>query len=405
MTGVQTCALPIFGDLQARTQSPKLALVTHGEAIQSARELYRRHPDQKEGRLLLGELLIAIAQKQRASDDLLPSQANAHEGLAIIEKVWADSPNDPYLTFAVSAAQGTVGMTEGRLGNLETALEFYRQGVETGERAVELQQGGPEYLRSLLISYSHVGDVLGNPLIPNLGRPEQAVEPFEKMLAMAREIYKTDPLDVRAASDVAITQYRLAAVLPASRAAERRALLESSEKMLEQQLARAPGNLTTQTNMANVKSLLGDYHSTAGAGAQAVQHYREAVALAEQVLPKSNVAAVVTLLRSGVQMALLQSGGGQPREALALLDRLAPVAQKEAERLEGQPLSGDDIIGGRAWQPRLAAAYSTVHAALGDRQTSDQWRAKALAGWQALAAKPGFDARLRREMDTLAASR
>ena len=52
-----------------------------------------------------GKLLIAIAQKQRASDDLLPSQANAHEGLAIIEKVWADSPNDPYLTFAVSAAQ------------------------------------------------------------------------------------------------------------------------------------------------------------------------------------------------------------------------------------------------------------------------------------------------------------
>jgi tetratricopeptide (TPR) repeat protein len=290
-------------------------------------------------------------------------------------------------------------MIQARKGLLDEALAHYQQSVELVRQAAALQPTSVNNKRDLVIAYSHVGDLLGNPLLPNLGRPEQAVKPYEEMVSLARSLRESDLLDARSATDLAFAQYRLASVLPTARSAERQALLDSAGSLLRQLLAKAPDNQSLLRNLAIVESFFGDHFRDVHQPVPAIRHYREALAIIgkNKSVPTATIFALEFRSRTALASLLAASGEGTP--ALAELDRLAAPSENFAGKLAATPLGGEDLIAGRSLPPRLQEFYAAVHEALGNKEKAAEYRKKAETGWRELEKLPGFDDRFRREVE------
>ena len=102
-----------------------------------------------------------------------------------------------YLVFDFhDAIQKLPGSTELQKNVVEQSLGYLdrlaREAGNDTELRLEVAEG---YLR--------LGDVLGNPFMPNLGNAAKAVESYDKGLALAEPVWRDDPSHVRAKRAVA----------------------------------------------------------------------------------------------------------------------------------------------------------------------------------------------------------
>lgn len=195
------------------------------------------------------------------------------------------------------------------------------------------------YQRELMFAYSHMGDVLGNPNLPNLGDTARAVEAYGKMREVARKVHEADPSDQRARGDYGIALSRVAAVLPDGQARERIHILRQALE-LQQAVARVnPQNLEIRTAMAADYNFLGDAFQRVGEKENAVQAYRTGLKIAEANLGSGvNLASTTCVLlyqKLGELRARLggrEEGLALARRALALTDPASAVTLSRSER-------------------------------------------------------------------------
>ena len=154
------------------------------------------------------------------------------------------------LQTSLASAYSAVGMCDVRLGRLKEGLERYSQAAARMEHVVRLDPANVSSQRGLMFAYAHIGDVLGNPNLHNLGDTAGAIEAYRRMSAVARRVHEADPADQRAAGDYGIALARVAAAMPGDRIRERLALLRQSLKLHRKWRASIRGNLTNRSEMS-----------------------------------------------------------------------------------------------------------------------------------------------------------
>jgi tetratricopeptide (TPR) repeat protein len=297
---------------------------------------------------------------------------------------------------SLASAESELGMTEARLGHLREAAQHYERAVAIGERLVQLEPDSVNRRRSLMIAYSHVGDVLGLPSLPNLGDAAGAEAVYTKMIALAKQLHEADAYDTRSATDYAIALMRLGSVIPAARSAEKEARLEQSSTLLHGLLDRTPDNVALRLNAALVDVELGHVLRDRGEPPRAARYYRRTLATTRPVLEAGNVAPLFSYTVAVRELAKL--GGADRAATLALVNDALQVVERHIARQ-----SDPGAIEPRILIARLYGALMTAHAGAGHLNEAAAWRRKALALWDELSASPKFTSQGRREMEAFKA--
>jgi hypothetical protein len=84
-------------------------------------------------------------------------------------------------------------MDQTRLGRLDEGLTQFKQALAILETLTHEDPANPSYQQSLMSTYSHLGDALGNPKWRNLGDAEGALSTYRQMLAVAAACTKPIP--------------------------------------------------------------------------------------------------------------------------------------------------------------------------------------------------------------------
>ncbi len=212
-----------------------------------------------------------------------------------------------------SVGYSLVGGILSRQGDARGSLEQFLRCVELREALVKAHPNDVVYKRNLMISYGHVGDQLGSPVVNSLGDSAGARAYYRKAVEIGEEIYKADPNDTTARFDLAAGLERLGMVdVPASEIPESLAMLERSAIMLERIVADDPNNVSRKRMLALALEYAGHRLQSLGRYPEAIARYRRSVVLSDSMLaadPTDRPArSQVTASSRGMATAMAMAG-------------------------------------------------------------------------------------------------
>jgi tetratricopeptide (TPR) repeat protein len=164
-------------------------------------------------------------------------------------------------------------------GNLEEALQAYRQGLAIAERLAKADPSNTRWLRDLSASYNRVGNVLRAQ-----GNLAEALQAYRDGLDAAERLTKADPSNTLWQHDLAVSYDKVGSVLLAQgKVAE--ALQSYGENLaILKRLAKAdPSNAEWQRDLSVSYSNFGTVLAGRGKLAEALQWYRDSVAILERL--------------------------------------------------------------------------------------------------------------------------
>jgi tetratricopeptide (TPR) repeat protein len=255
---------------------------------------------------------------------------------------------------ALASAEAEVSMALHRMGNPREALPHARQALLVRELRAAEQPHNVEAQRGLILAYSHVADVLGNPTMASLGDVAGAIELYRKMTDIAERLAMADEADRRAKVDLANCLLRLGSALLAPPAADEGIVrLERSAALMRELAAAEPKDNRARSTLAFVYGRLGDARLASGRTAQALENYDQAIGVANGVLAADPAEFSVT-----------------PTLALALLGKgltLAKAGHRDAAVREGS--RGVEVLEhariAQAANVRTATSAGAGHALMG----------------------------------------
>jgi tetratricopeptide (TPR) repeat protein len=254
-----------------------------------------------------------------------------------------------------------------RLGRFEEALKAYRDSVVIREDLLKRDASNVATQRDLMIANGHIGDLLGNPNLPNMGNRDGALDAYGRMLDIARRIHDADPVDQRARSDFAIALSRMAAILPPVDTASRVGILSQAIRLQAEVAQVNSENLSNRIEMAVNHNFLGDAYLSAGDTTQASRVFREGVRLAESMFdsatPTLSGGAVLMYRKLGELLARSEDRNAAlafGQRAMQWADPVGPAASK-------WPVNAQNVQFARG-----AAAMGHIHAALAKTKTGQE---------------------------------
>ncbi|HEY1340517.1 MAG TPA: hypothetical protein VGF59_23555, partial [Bryobacteraceae bacterium] len=393
-----------LGTLYTYTQDSGRALASLRDAQKLGEELLSRSGNDPAAGAALADVYTASGDALWIAGAFAPSIEEHAKAVALVERFGGGASMEPGFKKTLAAAYSAIGMDEARLGHLDKGLEYYRRALPLLEELTRQDAANASYQRLRMSTYSHLGDVLGNPKWRSLGDAEGALNAYRQMLAAARRLYEIDPANQQAASDLAIALTRAAAVLPGKEASQRLDMLRESMQLLSQIDQVNPQNNMNRWDMSHGYILLGDALITADQAA-AVQVYEQSVALGEALLAGGMDSPAPDLVGVHQRMALIAARAGDRQVALAHARRALEIADPAAPSAKARSESVQRFL-----TPRGAGAMGLVYAAfarakdsgagpaLEDRQLAREWLGKSLEAWRALESDPAFGPSLRDEM-------
>jgi tetratricopeptide (TPR) repeat protein len=195
-------------------------------------------------------------------------------------------PDDASVIYDLSVSETRFGYETIMLGDPEGAAPHYQRAVDLRERALKLSPDHMVYRRSLKIAYEHMAGVMGNPLIPNLGRPDEARKYLQKE-RMLEEAAFDDPQRHFAQADYAhfllmssIIDTRPGEVAASLAGLRRAASVYEAFALLDPDLINIHGQLAT------IRIYMGHRLSSQLKFSEAAVEYRHGLAEAERILSK-----------------------------------------------------------------------------------------------------------------------
>ena len=400
-----------MGGIHTYTGDESQALASYREAARLGEALLARNAGDEQIKRQLAEVHLEIGDTLRLSGDYPASLEENWKGLASVMESSARYPDDRVLKGLLATAYSNVGLSEIRLGQLKEALDHFSRSVAQVEQLTRLDAANAGYQRRLMLAYSYLGDVLGNPNTPNLGNAAGAIEAYQRILGVARRLYEADPADQRAARDYAIALARLAGGLPENKPAERVPLLRESAQILQGVARINPQNLTNRADLAYGYSILGDALLAAGDQAGAVRSYRESVALSEAMLDSGQNMPAVTLvsvcLKLGLEAARRgdrETGLSYARRALEASDSASALAKKRPDIIQRFLTPRGPTAMGLVYTAMARWKNAPPEQALEDRTQALVWLQKSMAAWHEVESDPAFAPSRRKEMEQVAAA-
>ncbi len=391
-----------IGNIHAYAQDAPQALASFGQAEKVAEALLARAPEDMGVALQLAEVQIALANTLRRGAEWTKARDGYVRALALLEQVEKADPNDRETQSQLAVAASGAGLCDVRLGRLREALDAYRRAAVRREKLIQLDPSNVTLQRDMMFLHSHVGDVLGNPNLPNLGDPKGAAEAYGRMMEVARRIHEADPADQRARSDYAIATSRVAAL--AQEAPVRIRLLNQAVQTLREVVQQNPANRSDQAELAFICLFLGDAHQQASDSRNALLAYRDGLKLAEGLLPNGPAtvtAATVMLYR---KIGELVAGQGQREAGLALARQALQLSDPEGPVVKGRTADSKRFLAARG-----SAAAGQIYAVIAksassrpaDRPEARRWLETALEQYRALESHRSFSSIYRDEMQAV----
>jgi serine/threonine protein kinase/tetratricopeptide (TPR) repeat protein len=308
----------------------------------------------------VNRIYIFLARAVQQGDARL-ALAYAERSLAGAQTLYQAAPEDLELAYEFSVAHTQVGYNMRSLGNLEDAEPHYVKSIALREDLVKQQPANAVYRRTLMLSYQHYASLLATPLDTNLGNP-----------ALAREYYRrARPLEERSQAEpnnnVARYDYATflltSAIVEPERGSSAKSLadLRKAAELFEASLKANPGILRNKRDLAAAHEFLGHRLLAAGSTAEAMDHYRRAIALDREIV------TVLPNDRSGLIRGF-SAERGLVRALVETDDRAAALAHVrqligEAEAAVARA-ADKDLLSGSVAEAYLCAA--SAYRAFGD---------------------------------------
>ncbi|MBL8230616.1 MAG: serine/threonine protein kinase [Bryobacterales bacterium] len=268
------------------------------------------------------------------------------------------------------------------------ATRYFRQNVETQEKALKLEPENSSQHRNLILAYANIGNAALGPLAPDsytgaLG-PPVAVDPKRRMEALDAYAKAIEHAEWRVARDRSETvrfDYALAlgrgAVAYPPKDSRAIAQLKKSLNLLEG-LEKASNGMSLVFS-AEFAASLAERYREAGLFEQAVSQWNQLEADVQRLIRErpEETAPLSLRLRSTLNRALAHAQRNERTQteamaarALATADDLAKFASRAA------------FLAG--WPARARRWLSEAYARLGDSATASRMRAEAITAWQAI---------------------
>ena len=379
--------------IQAEAGKPRDALQTYHDAI--ARASIPEPSSHPEFRLALADAYLGSSQAKWDLGDDRGAFESATECLRLYRDAADAGRSNPSVMRGLAGAHAAVGMSEMRLGQLERALDSFREGAATLETFVAAEPRDVTLGRALMLAHEHVGDVLGNPDLQNLGDRPGALRAYRQAADVGKRLYELDRSDQRAASDYGIVLCHVETAIDDDDLLQKLAVQRESLRVLDEAVRNSPDNVTPQIYRALVRLHLGDTLTAAGKVEDARLAYLDSAAITEPFLKLGHASLLVLFMRSNQRLAL--NAVTRARRADALV-----FAERALHTRESPSADAPSVQAG----PRGRSAMGLTYAALlrspvrqpGDREDALSWLRKAADAWHAAQSDGALEAPDRREM-------
>jgi eukaryotic-like serine/threonine-protein kinase len=379
------------GAVRSYMADPSKALTDYAQARSGLESYLARVPNDEEAVMQLAFVHNAAGLVQRGLREFEAARENYSRARELLLRYEGVRPADLNLQRALSQSDSGLAYCDTQLGRLQQGFEGYRQAAHRMERLLESDPGSTSLQRDLMFLYAHMGDVLGNPNLRNLGDSARAVEAYGRMVEVARKLHEADPADQRSRSDYGIALARVGAVIPQAKSGERVRVFEQSIGLLEAVTRANPENVRDRMEMAAVHNFLGDALRSEGEYERAARVYRDGLNIAEPLLPHASGTLVSATSLMYQKLGDLLARRGQRDESLALAQKAVQLSQPGGPA-KPQPPGVQRVLTARGY-----GAMGTTYAALarsevgrpGDRLEARTWITKSLEAYRELMSQPG----------------
>jgi eukaryotic-like serine/threonine-protein kinase len=389
-----------IGNLQDYANQWDAAQKTFTEGTRIAEDYLQRRPGDDGIRLQLAELAIASGNSHRRRLKTTEARQAYTQAAQLLEELDRRKPGDRQIQMSLASAYSGRGLCETRLGRYHESLAVFRRVAAIREDLLKRDPNNVLTRRNLMFAYSHLGDLLGNPNLINLGDTAGAVAAYRRVLEIARKVHEDDPADHRARGDYAIALSRMAVVLPPDQVRQRIELLQRALQLQRELAAVNPQDLFVGSERAANHLFLGDAYMASGDVRAAAAAYRQGVQLTEALLP--NVSAVIArvMLRLYGKLGTLLAQRGDRAGALALRDKALRLIQADTPASRNWTAQSTALLQAvsDANAGHITASLARSPApAVSDAADARQWLQRALHRYRALENRPTTTADDRRE--------
>jgi eukaryotic-like serine/threonine-protein kinase len=271
-----------MGDILAVSGSPRDGFAQYDDAVRLARDLLARHEGNLHFEVKAAKIISNHCYVLSVNNSHQAALAAVQDSDVMLQRLIARHPEETEFRFMLVSDYSSQGRSLASTGDLKGSKEAYQKNIDLLE---ELARGGQARPRLLMLAYSHLGDVLGNPQLQNLGDYAGAVVAYEKMNRIAEASAAADPQNNQTHLDAAMSAGRLgglrlaqgdpAAALPA---------LQKAVAGLEGVVAKDPNNRSYLRFLVSHHELSGDAHDALGHLTDAKASYGKVIALSEPVV-------------------------------------------------------------------------------------------------------------------------
>jgi non-specific serine/threonine protein kinase/serine/threonine-protein kinase len=158
------------------------AMQSYRSSAEILETLYAADSSNAKTRRLLGLIYERLGTMLELAGNTDEALGVYRKSLAIREPFAADYPTDTDAIRDAAIAHEKIGNMQTARGELKEALESRQRSLKIFESLVQADPQNVQARQSLAISYIHLGEVLGNPAAPNLGRTAEASENYRRAL-------------------------------------------------------------------------------------------------------------------------------------------------------------------------------------------------------------------------------
>lgn len=380
------------------TRDVKAALASFQTAQRLATEVLQRHPNDSMARARVAGMHVASSTMLRRHGRYVEAREGYGKALEYLQPLASEDLThwgklaDWEVEGNLAASFSGMGLCEARLGRRQEALGMLRKALAIYEKIATADPLNVSKQREIMFAQSHIGDLLGNPNLSNLGDTKGALAAYQKMLEIARKVYEADPADQRARSDYSIAMMRFSSLLEPERAAEKIQMLRQVIA-LQQEVARvSPKNTSNLSDLAYSHHFLGDAYEENKETAAAMQAYQMGLRHGEPLLANSSTTLLGAVYFCYRKLGLIHARRGERAIALSYAGKALALSSSANPQAKDRPPEFQ-----KTFEVRGPSAMGLIHAALGDKREAREWLGKSLAAYKSMEGLPTFSTALRKE--------
>ena len=404
----QVLAAQRVGHAQYARRNLGPALASYQEAERLGDTLLREHPDDAARRLLV-QVYQGMALAYRDMGNPKQAIAVGEKALPLLQNGGAADGADKERDLLLASVLSGIGTCRAQIGQLKEGLAALRRSAALMESLTRKEPRHTDYQRQLLLTWGHIGDMLGNRDLPNLGDTPGAMAAFRKVCDVARKLHEDDPSDARALADYGIALSRLATTIPADQPEQKLPVLRDSKRLLREAVNVSPHNNDFRVFLSYAELGVGDALQTMGHAGEAVAAWHEAEAIADGLLSSKLTAPVLLLMQACRKQGVEAAARGDRAAGLAFAEKAWAVSDPEGKPAMERKSSVQGFM-----TPRGQAAMGFVYAQLGrggrgaqaekDRTEARTWLARSMESWHKVEKNSRFGAPHRRDQQEVEAA-